>query len=147
MKIRIPCSSLLQRSMIGAALLGLSLGLSVARADEAPSQQVEIYRIAPGQHVAFLKLISLYDAANVEAGLPPRQLYVHQDGADWDFMIIQSAEDWTPEQRTKFRAALKRMGAPTGAQFFIEVRKLMAEHTDTVVTGPTTAAEWLKKLE
>jgi hypothetical protein len=147
MKIRIPCSSLLQRSMIGAALLGLSLTLSVARADDAPSQQVEIYRIAPGQHLAFLKLISLYDAANVEAGLPPRQLYVHQDGADWDFMIIQSAEDWTPEQRTKFRAALKRMGAPTGAQFFIEVRKLMAEHTDTVVTGPTTAAEWLKKLE
>ncbi|MBV6418172.1 MAG: hypothetical protein CMLOHMNK_02971 [Steroidobacteraceae bacterium] len=135
------------RTLICASLLGLSLILDVARADDPPRQQVEIYRIAPGKHVEFLRLISLYDAANVEAGLPPRQLYVHQDGAEWDFMIIQSAEDWTTEQRAKFREALKRMDAPTGAQFFIEVRKLMAEHTDTVVTGPTTAAAWLKELE
>ena len=26
------------------------------------------------------------------AGIPPRELYVHQDGADWDFMLIQNAE-------------------------------------------------------
>ncbi|HEX7374631.1 MAG TPA: hypothetical protein VF277_06625 [Steroidobacteraceae bacterium] len=147
MKIQTSDSWWAKRACVAAALLGLSLGQSAARAADVPSQQVEIYRIAPGQHVAFLKLISQYDAANIEAGLPPRQLYVHQDGADWDFMIIQSAADWTDEQRTKFRAALKRMGAPTGAQFFIEVRKLMAEHTDTVVTGPTTAAEWLKNLD
>lgn len=130
-----------------ALCLSLSLGIGCARAGDVPTMQVEIYRIAPGQHVAFLKLIAMYDAANVEAGLPPRQLYVHQDGAEWDFMLIQSAEDWTDEQRTKFRAALKRMGAPTGAQFFVEIRKLMAEHTDTVVSGPTTAADWLKQLD
>lgn len=135
------------RAAACALVLGLGLIAGSARAGDVPTMQVEIYRIAPGQHVAFLKLIAMYDAANVEAGLPPRQLYVHQDGADWDFMLIQSAEDWTDEQRTKFRAALKRMGAPTGANFFIEVRKLMAEHTDTVVSGPTTAADWLKKLD
>ena len=137
----------LRPALLCVLLLGLAPVIDRAQADDVPNMQVEIYRIAPGQHVAFLKLIAMYDAANVEAGLPPRQLYVHQDGADWDFMIIQSAEDWTDEQRTKFRAALKRMGAPTGAQFFIEVRKLMAEHTDTVVSGPTTAADWLKKLD
>jgi hypothetical protein len=109
--------------------------------------QVELYRIAPGQHVAFLKLIALYDQANVAAGLPPRQLFVHQDGADWDFLILQSAEDWTDEQRTKFRAALTKLGAPQGVKFFIEIRKLMAEHTDTTVKGPTTAGDWLKQLE
>jgi hypothetical protein len=146
MKTLTPRKWFAQRALACTALAALSLGLSSARAADVPSQQVEIYRIAPGQHVAFLKLIAMYDAANVEAGLPPRQLYVHQDGAEWDFMIIQSAADWTDEQRTKFRAALKRMGAPTGKQFFIEVRKLMAEHTDTVVTGPTTAAEWLKDI-
>jgi hypothetical protein len=135
------------RAILGAALLGLPFALPAARAADVPSMMVEIYRIAPGQHVAFLKLIKMYDAANIEAGLPPRQLYVHQDGASWDFMIIQSAEDWTPEQRQKVKDALKRMGAPTGANFFVEVRKLMAEHTDTVVTGPTTAADWLKNLE
>jgi hypothetical protein len=128
------------------AALGLLLIAGLGRAEEAQQQMVEIYRIAPGQHFNFLKLIALYDAANVEAGLPPRQLYVHSDGANWDFMIIQSNQDWTPEQRAKVAAALKRLGAPSGANFFIEIRKFMAEHTDTVATGPTTAAEWLKKL-
>ena len=134
------------RSIVAAAALSGLFGASSARAADVPTMQVEIYRIAPGQHVAFLKLIAMYDAANVEAGLPPRQLFVHQDGANWDFLILQSAEDWTDEQRTKFRAALKRMGAPTGADFFVEVRKFIAEHTDTVVSGPTTAADWLKTL-
>jgi hypothetical protein len=122
-------------------------GAALVRGADVPTMQVEIYRIAPGQHVAFLKLIALYDRANEEAGLAPRQLYVHQDGADWDFLIIQPNEDWTEEQRTKFKAALTRLGAPQGAQFFIEIRKLMAEHTDTVVSGPTTAAQWLKRLD
>lgn len=135
------------RPILLLAMLGLSWTSLPTRAADVPTMQVEIYRIAPGQHVAFLKLIAMYDAANVEAGLPPRQLFVHQDGANWDFLILQSAEDWTDEQRTKFRAALARMGAPTGADFFVEVRKFIAEHTDTVVSGPTTAADWLKKLD
>jgi hypothetical protein len=122
------------------------LGAALAHSADVPTMQVEIYRIAPGQHVAFLKLIALYDQANQAAGLPPRQLYVHQDGADWDFLIIQPNDDWTDEQRAKVKAALTRLGAPQGAQFFIEIRKLMAEHTDTVASGPTTAADWLKRL-
>lgn len=130
--------------LAGFALVLMS---GVAIAADLPRQMVEIYRIAPGQHVNFLKLIAMYDAANVEAGLPPRQLYVHADGASWDFLIIQSDDDWTPAQRTKVAEALKRMGAPTGAKFFLEIRKFMAEHTDTVATGPTTAAQWLKQLE
>ncbi len=128
------------------AVFGLSCA-ALAHSADVPSTQVEIYRIAPGQHVAFLKLIALYDQANVEAGLPPRQLYVHQDGADWDFLIMQSGEDWTEAQRTKFRAALTRLGAPQGAKFFVEIRKFMAEHTDTKTQGPTTAGDWLKLLE
>jgi hypothetical protein len=122
------------------------LGAALAHSADVPTMQVEIYRIAPGQHVAFLKLIALYDQANQAAGLPPRQLYVHQDGADWDFLVIQPNDDWTDEQRAKVKAALTRLGAPQGAQFFIEIRKLMAEHTDTVASGPTTAADWLKRL-
>ena len=136
------------RRLVGfcVAMIGLSCAPLALSAD-VPTMQVELYRIAPGQHVAFLKLIALYDQANVEAGLPPRQLFVHQDGADWDFLILQSAEDWTDQQRTKFRAALTKLGAPQGAKFFIEIRKLMAEHTDTTVKGPTTAADWLKQLD
>ena len=136
------------RRLIGLclAMFGLSCAPLAFGAD-VPTMQVELYRIAPGQHVAFLKLIALYDQANVEAGLPPRQLFVHQDGADWDFLILQSAEDWTDQQRTKFRAALTKLGAPQGVKFFLEIRKLMAEHTDTTVKGPTTAGDWLKQLE
>ena len=33
------------------------------------------------------------------AGLPPRQLYVHQDGAAWDFMLIQPAS--TPPDKSE----------------------------------------------
>jgi hypothetical protein len=50
-----------------------------------PEKMIEIYHIAPGKQVQFLKLIALYDQANLEAGLPARELYVHSDGASWDF--------------------------------------------------------------
>src|SRR5260221_10563963 len=58
-----------------------------AEARSMPRVQIEIYRIAPGAHADFLKLIARYDEANRIAGLPPRQLYVHQDGASWDYVI------------------------------------------------------------
>ena len=62
-----------------------------AFAAEPPRMLVEIYHIAPGQHTAFLVAIAKYDEANRIAGLPPRQLYVHSDGASWDFLFIQPA--------------------------------------------------------
>jgi hypothetical protein len=117
---------------------------SPARAVEQESQ-VEIYRIAPGEHEAFLKFVALCDEANKEAGMAPRQLYVHQDGANWDFLIIQPLHN-TAEQDRAWEAAAARLGLPHGGNFFLAIRKFVAEHTDTAVTGPTTAAEWLKQL-
>ena len=113
-----------------------------ADAHPMPRVQIEIYRIAPGAHADFLKLIARYDEANRIAGLPPRQLYVHQDGASWDYIIIQPA-DTTPEQDKKLAAAAKQLGIPQGASFFFEIRRFIAEHTDTSALGPITAAEWL----
>ena len=131
----------------GLALAAASLSPAFAQTAPKPSRMaVEIYRIAPGQQEAFLRLIALYDQANHAAGLPPRQLYVHQDGADWDFLIIQP-EDTTPEQDRLVDAELKRLGAPQGAKFFLEIRKFIASHTDTVASGPTTAADWLAQLK
>jgi hypothetical protein len=106
---------------------------------------VEIYRIAPGMHAEFLRHLALLDQANVEAGLQPRQLFVHQDGASWDFMLLQPAHH-TDEQSAKLDAAFKRLGIPQGAKFFVNFRRFIAEHTDTFVEA-TTAAEYLKKLE
>jgi hypothetical protein len=106
---------------------------------------VEIYRIAPGKHEEFLRQIALYDRANAEAGLPPRQLFVHESGAGWDFMLLQPAHH-SEEENEKLDAAFKKLGIPQGAKFFIAFRQLVAEHTDTNVEV-TTAAEYLKKLD
>jgi len=123
------------------ALAVLTLATAASAAD-FPRMVVEIYRIAPGQHTAFLEAIARYDEANRMAGLPPRQLYVHSDGASWDFMLIQPAE--TPEDKKEaLNAAWTKLGLPTGADFFLSFRQYIAEHTDTTVLGPTTAADYL----
>lgn len=107
-----------------------------------PRKIVEIYHIAPGQQAAFLRLIARCDAVNRAAGLPPRELYVHSDGANWDYMLIQPAET-PPGKQAAFDAAWAKSGLPSGAAFSLEIRKYIADHTDTFVSGPTTAAEYL----
>src|SRR6266516_3221397 len=110
-------------------------------AAEPPKMLVEIYHVAPGQHTAFLEAIAKYDEANRIAGLPPRQLYVHDDGASWDFMFIQPAE--TPaDKAAALKAAWEKLGLPTGADFFLSFRQYIASHEDTFVNGPTTAADF-----
>ena len=113
--------------------------------DEAagPQSMVEIYRIAPGEHEAFLRFIARCDEANRLAGLPPRALYVHSDGADWDFLLIQPAKT-PPARQAALDAAWKKLGLPEGANFFLAFRKFVAEHSDTTAVGPTTAADYLK---
>jgi hypothetical protein len=120
------------------------LAAALARADST-QMVVEIYRVAPGKHAEFLRQIALYDQANAEAGLPPRQLFVHQGGASWDFLILQPANH-TDEESAKLDAAFKKLGIPQGAKFFVAFRELIAEHTDTNVEA-TTAADYLKRLQ
>jgi hypothetical protein len=137
---------------IASALLLSSTAIAYAQAVPASAvpepmkeSQVEIYRITPGQQEEFLKFTALCDQANKEAGLAPRQLYVHQDGADWDFLIIQPSHN-TAEQNKAWRAAATRLGIPEGGNFFLAIRKFIAVHTDTATEGPTTAEAWLKQL-
>ncbi|WP_114953731.1 hypothetical protein [Sphingosinicella terrae] len=139
----------MMRNAFAALLIACAApaGAQTAPVQSAPSPAptrliVEIYRIAPGQHTAFLEAIASYDEANRRAGLPPRQLYVHSEGADWDFMLIQPAE--TPEnKRAALDAAWQELGLPSGADFFLQFRTYIAEHSDTFVRGPTTAADFL----
>ena len=130
------------KKLLLAALLA-AVPASGALAD--PEKMIEIYHIAPGKQVQFLKLIALYDQANLQAGLPARELYVHSDGASWDFLLIQD-EDVEPAKAKVRNEALKKLGAPTGAKFWVAIRETIAEHTDTIATGPTTAGDWPKKL-
>ncbi len=115
-------------------------------AAEPKDMVVEIYRIAPGQHEGFMRLIALFDEANRLAGLPPRQLYVHQDGANWDFMLIQPA-NVPDDKKAALAAAYQALNTPSGANFFVAIRRFIAEHSDTFVSGPTTAADWLSGLD
>src|SRR5438105_15895790 len=126
-------------TLVLAALLTITLPLAAA---DVPRMLVEIYHIAPGQHTAFLEAIAKYDEANRIAGLPPRQLYVHEDGASWDFMFLQPAET-PPEKAAALKAAREKLGLPTGADFFLSFRQFLASHEDTFVNGPTTAADFL----
>ena len=107
--------------------------------------QVEIYRIAPGQQQAFLEFIAKCDEANRLAGLPARQLYVHSDGADWDFMFLQPAHT-PPEKAAALDKAWDQVGLPSGSNFFFEIRKYIADHSDTSTHGPTTAADYLATM-
>jgi hypothetical protein len=132
------------KRLVVSLLVSGALAVSSAWGD-SKDMVIEIYRVAPGKHEEFLRQIALYDQANAEAGLPPRQLFVHQGGADWDFLILQPAEH-TDEESAKLDAAFKKLGIPQGAKFFVSFRTLIAEHTDTNVEA-TTAAEYLKKLD
>ena len=133
------------RGLMGTLALLVSLPMAAQTTQPPPAPQkmlVEIYRIAPGQHTAFLEAIASYDQANKMAGLPPRQLFVHRDGASWDFMILQPAE--IPDDKSEaLGKAWEKLGLPSGADFFLSFRKFIASHEDTFVTGPTTAEDYL----
>jgi hypothetical protein len=130
---------------LGACVMVLG-ALAQAPAWADPKDMViEIYQVAPGKHEEFLRQIALFDQANAEAGLPPRQLFVHQGGADWDFLLLQPAHH-SDEESARLDSAFKKLGIPQGAKFFVAFRQLIAGHTDTNVEA-TTAAEYLKKLE
>jgi hypothetical protein len=135
------------RSYLLALAASLLCAAAAGAADppERPRVLVEIYRIAPGQHEAFLRFIARADEANAMAGLPPRQLYVHQDGADWDFILIQPAKT-PPDKAAALDAAWDKLGLPSGPNFFVEFRRHIAEHSDTFAEGPTSAEAWLSRL-
>lgn len=134
------------RRILSTAMLVTMLAMTAPAVADAPQMLIEIFRIAPGQHTEFLRHLAAYDQANIGAGIPPRQLFVHQSGAGWDFLILQPA-GYSDEVNAKLDAATKRLGLPQGGKYFVEIRKLMTDHTDTIVDGPTTAADWLKKLD
>lgn len=135
------------KSLLMLPVLLAAAAPTVAQSAPAPAAPVgkdvvEIYRIVPGQQEAFLRFIDRCDDANRLAGLPPRQLFVHQDGADWDFMLLQPAE--TPkDKQAALDAAWTKLGLPSGADFFLAIRQYIAGHTDTFVSGPTSAKDYL----
>jgi hypothetical protein len=127
-----------------AAALVMAAPVSAQPAQGRSERIVSLYRAAPGHQLALLKWMAQQDAASKAAGVGPSQLYVHQEGASWDFFLIQPVT--TPAQDKAVDAELTRMGAIAGPKASLEFRQHIAEHSDTFAAGPTTAADWLKQI-
>jgi membrane-bound lytic murein transglycosylase B len=132
----------MRKILIGA--IALALAAPAAAQEQPETRIVSVYRAAPGHQQQLLEWLARQDEVGRAAGVPAAQLYVHQNGANWDYMIVSTQA--TPEQDRAADQAARRMGAPTGPRAGLELRQHIAEHTDTIVAGPTTAAEWLRRL-
>ena len=111
-----------------------------AAAQNSPGGIVQIYHVAPGHHVDFLKWLDQQDKIAASAGVPRSQLYAHMDGDSWDYLVIGPVT--TPAQDAALDAAAKSMGINV-MRGGIEMRKHVTSHTDTFVRGPTTASDYL----
>jgi hypothetical protein len=146
------------RHLILAA--GLTLGLTTAAMAQAPTSAataeapwpeatIEIYKLAPGKQEAFLRRVARDDEVSKAGGLPPNQVFVHQDGAEWDVLLLKPHRTTTlmPAQEAAMAAKRKALGVESGPAFFVAIRELIASHTDTKTYGPITAGQWLGKLD
>jgi len=128
-----------------AAVSTLILAASPALAQPAKGRAiVSLYHAAPGQQEALMRWLADQDRAAAAAGVAPAQVYVHTDGASWDFVSIGPVT--TDAQDQAIDEAAKKMGIAYGPRASLEFRKYIQEHTDTFVRGPMTAAEYLSSL-
>ncbi|HEU0310117.1 MAG TPA: hypothetical protein VFR36_02690 [Sphingomicrobium sp.] len=135
----------MKHRMILAVAAACALAWPVAvSAQSTPGATVTLYRAAPGHQVMLLQWLAQQERVAAAAGVPASQLYVHQNGDSWDYLLI--APDTTEAQDDALEAAAKRLGVPTGPGVGIELRKHVAWHTDTLVSGTTSIADYLKRI-
>ena len=117
----------------------------VAAAQQAPQRAiVSIYRIAPGKQLAFLKWMAARDAVDKEVGVPATQWYAHMDGDSWDYIAVAPYVDDATSDRLDDMA--RKRGLKAGPAAGLELRELMASHTDTIAAGPMTATEMVSRV-
>ena len=110
---------------------------------------VSIYKVVPGKQVEFVKWFAGREAAEKEAGGMPTHWFMHQDGADWDFVAVThlASEKEQADRDAKIDEILKKKGISTGVAAWLEFRQVVAAHTDTFARGPYTASDLLKEME
>ncbi len=114
-----------------------------------PETWFEIFKLAPGKHEAFMRLVARGDEVLAAGGQPPVQLFVHQDGAAWDILVFKPEQKVKPTaaQQAAMDAKSRELNVETGPAYFIQIRSMIAEHTDTVTQGPISAGQWLARLD
>ncbi len=117
--------------------------------DAWPEAYFEIFKLAPGKQEEFIRRVARNDEVSRAGNQPPIQLYIHQDGADWDVLLLKPArtEKPTPAQEAAMAAKRKELGVESGPAYFVAIRELIAAHTDTKTYGPITAAQWVARLD
>lgn len=114
-----------------------------------PEAYFEIFKLAPGRQEEFIRRTARADEVSRAGGQPPIQLFIHEDGADWDVLFYKPARTVRPtaEQEAAMAAKRKELGMESGPAYFVAIRELIAAHTDTRTYGPITAAQWLARLD
>ena len=78
-----------------------------------------------------------------QAGAPATRWYRHLDGDSWDYIAIAPDHDATLD--AKADAIAKQQGLAVGMKAGLELRGLIASHTDTITAGPSTAAQMVQE--
>jgi hypothetical protein len=143
------------------ALAAAALPLTPVTAQQTPAQipaaadapwpeaWFEIFKLAPGKQEEFVRRLAQADEVGAAGGLPPTQLFFHENGADFDVILFKPVTgiDPTPEQEAAMAKKQKELGLPSGPAYFVYIRELVAEHSDTKTNGPVSAAQWLARLD
>lgn len=114
-----------------------------------PEAEIEIFKLAPGRQEAFIRKLAQWDEVSAAGGVGPTQMYVHEDGDEWDILLLKPFPKTpiTSAQQTAMDAKAEQLGLKTGPAFWLEIRKNMASHTENKTNGPLSAAQWLARLD
>lgn len=114
-----------------------------------PEAWFEIFKLAPGAQEGFIRRIAQADQISAAGGQPPIQLFFHENGADFDVILFKPVTGTkpTPAQEAAMAAKSKELGMESGPAYFVMLRELVAEHTDSKTYGPLSAARWLERLD
>jgi hypothetical protein len=119
-----------------------------AAAEAWPEAWFEIFKLAPGKQEDFIRRLDQTDQVRAAAGLPPVQIFFHENGAEFDVILFKPvAAAPTPEQEAKMAAKRKELGIPSGPAYFVDIREFIASHTDSKTIGPVSAGQWIRRLD
>ena len=147
MKPAVLVSALLACALLAAPLIH---GAPPAADDNPwPEAQFEIFKLAPGRQESFIRKLAEWDQVSAAGGQPPTQMFIHEDGDDWDVLLFKPfpKTSITPAQQAAMDAKADELHLKTGPAFFLEMRENVASHTDTKPKGPLTAAQWIARLD
>lgn len=144
----------MKANLLLAATLLVSSIVTPAKAAEPnatkwPKASIEIFRIAPGMHEAFIREIARYDQVLKAGEQPPIKIFIHDEGSEWDVIIYKPEGEINPNaaQRARMDAKSRELQIESGPAYFVHLRQMVAEHSDSRAIGPISAGEWLAELD